>query len=145
MSVSAWWVCGDSAHHCFEFGQLGWHMEKFANQGFDKGSLIPNLCQADGCMDSTHLFGPFPKRLDAELVADAYRIIDGLEPRHPENKQRISAVLVKTRIETSELETLLMAQGMAQVDKNESEWHGENSVLSRGTGLSSEIVKGVHL
>lgn len=138
MSLSAWWVCGDRQHHYFEFGQLAWHLEEYANQGLDKGHLIPNSCQSDldgkpgePCLDSTHLYGPFDDKATARVVADARRLGDGMPLRDESSRKLIAASRVKTLMETAaeELETVQDAQKMAAMRRDTPSWHGQSSLL----------------
>jgi hypothetical protein len=65
MSTVGWWVCGHL--HVFSYGDEDWHM------GFSQSheEPIPTHCQedlpnGDPCLDSTHLFGPYATKEDAE-------------------------------------------------------------------------------
>lgn len=137
MSLSAWWVCGDREHHFFEFGQLAWHLEEYANQGLDKGHPIPNSCQADldrkpgePCLDSTHLYGPFDDEALARVVADARRLGDGLPLRDESSRKLIAISRAKTLAEKMvELESVQEAQRMAEMRRDTPSWHGQSILL----------------
>lgn len=123
--MTAWWVCGDSEHHYFEFGQEGWHLESFANQGFAEGQLVPNMCQAAECLDSTHLWGPMDEKT-ALLVADVRRYTDGLPLRNEASLAYIVTALAKLREEREGhpvLESVQQARLMAQMRKDTESWH----------------------
>lgn len=144
--MSAFWVCGDPQNfHYFEFGQLGWHLEAWANQGFDEGQLVPNVCQAEGCVDSSHLWGPFDDERLAVLIADARRYTAGLPLRREDNKAWILVAIEDRRraVAGNALETMQVAREMAQTQKNSPGWHGENGLLYLGGLLDDSYRRGL--
>lgn len=152
MSVSAWWVCGHREHHVFEFGQLGWHLEEWANQGIDKGHPVPNMCQADletqpgeACMDSSHLYGPLPDKDIAEFTSEGYRLVSGTKPRDPKKVKLLKAAVISANHEDKDapLEAISEAQGMAAIRPDTEDWHGRHSLTRRGGFLSQDLVRGL--
>lgn len=150
MSVAAWWVCGHPEAHYFQYGQLGWHLEEWANQGLDEGHPVPEFCQAElddgseSCMDSSHLYGPFDEEGIAKFYSEARRLVNGLDTRDPESRRYLAATLARSRVESKEeLDTLLTARAMAAIGRTDDVWHGKNSLVHSGGLLDPEVVHGL--
>ena len=65
LGTLGWWVCAHG--HVFQWGQEAWHAE--ASQ--ELAGRPPAYCQeldryGEPCLDSSHLWGPFPSEAAAQ-------------------------------------------------------------------------------
>lgn len=135
----------------FQFGQLSWHLEEWANQGLDRGHPIPQMCQAElddgteSCLDSTHLYGPFEDRELAEYTSEGYRLVNRTPPRDPRKLRALKVAVLQAHATASreDIEVVTEARGMAAIDPDSGAWHGRNNLIRTGGVLDPDLVRGL--
>lgn len=89
-----WWVCGQ--FHVFPYGNEDWHKD-YSQEPVD-GLPVPVFCQADeadgdACMDSSHLWGPFPSEYKADYEMHIKKMVSEAPPLSSDTKAKLRVLL----------------------------------------------------